>query len=147
MERDDLVFAYQRRLNDPDPRVSLAAAENWNDWEGSLLSLLPGTPEAMSDENSLAMARIENYYMTRHLFFEEDDYLLHEAHRLRGIPCHIVQGRYDMICPAETALALAHELPQAKLHIVPDAGHSGGEPGNTSELIAAVLDLHQQLSA
>jgi proline iminopeptidase len=85
--------------------------------------------------------------MDHHLFFEADDYLLREVHRLREIPCHIVQGRYDMICPAESALALARELPHAHLHIVPDAGHSGSEPGIASELIVAMLELHQKLTA
>jgi proline iminopeptidase, Neisseria-type subfamily len=147
VERGDLVLAYQKRLLDPDPQVHFAAAHAWNDWEGSIISLLPGESEPMPDFVSLAMAKIENHYMVQHLFFERDNYLLEEAHKLREIPCHIVQGRYDMICPAESALALAHELPQANLHIVPDAGHSGSEPGNTSELIAAMLDLHRVLTA
>ena len=83
MERDDLVFAYQRRLFDTDPKVHLPAARSWNEWEGSILSLLPGEPTPTTDEASLAMARIECHYMDHHLFFEADDYLLREVHRLR----------------------------------------------------------------
>jgi proline iminopeptidase len=64
---------------------------------------------------------------------------------LAEIPCHIVQGRYDMICPCETAFALAQKLPQAKMHLVPDAGHTGSEPGMTSELIRALADVYQTL--
>lgn len=144
-ERSDLVIAYHQRLFDSDPGVHLPAAQNWNDWEESLISLLPAEPKPTTDEVTLSSARIENHYMFNHLFFASDDYLLHEAHRLQGISCHIVQGRYDMICPAESAITLAGELPQAHLHLVPDAGHSGSEPGIVSELIAAMLELHHEI--
>jgi proline iminopeptidase len=84
--------------------------------------------------------------MANHLFFETDEYLLKNAHLLQQIPCHIVQGRYDMICPAESAFALAAELPKAKMHLVLDAGHSSSEPGIVSELIASMLELKEQFS-
>jgi proline iminopeptidase len=48
-----------------------------------------------------------------------------------------------MICPAESAFALAKELPRAVLHLVPDAGHSSSEPGTASELIASMQDLYK----
>jgi proline iminopeptidase len=144
-EREDLVSAYERRLFDSDPQVQIPAAREWTAWEGSLLKLIPDAPAPMTDAETLSMARIECHYMFNHLFFAEDNYLLHSAHQLKDIPCHIVQGRYDVICPAESAIALAHELPQAQLHIVPDAGHSSGEPGITSELIGAMLTLAQEM--
>ena len=144
-EREDLVSAYERRLFDTDPQVQLPAAREWTAWEGSLLKLIPDAPAPMTDAEILSMARIECHYMFNHLFLAEDNYLLHSAHQLKDIPCHIVQGRYDVICPAESAIALAHELPQAQLHIVPDAGHSSGEPGITSELISAMLTLAQEM--
>ena len=144
-EQDDLVTAYHRRLFNPDPLVHLPAAYHWRNWEGSLLKLLPDEPDPLDDEAPLSMARIECHYMVNHLFLESDDYLLRSAHQLKDIPCHIVQGRYDMVCPAESALALAHELPQAQLHLVQGAGHSSSEPGITSELIAAMLELSRMV--
>ena len=144
-ERGDLVAAYYRRLMDADPRVHQPAAWRWAIWEDHLGTLLPGEPTPFTDAGALAIARIECHYMAHHLFLETDDYLLREAHRLQDIPCHIVQGRYDMICPVESALALAQQLPQAQLHLVADAGHSSSEPGITSELIAALLSLSGQL--
>ena len=145
-ERGDLVNAYYHRLMDPDPTVNLPAAHAWTNWEGSLIHLLPDeTQEALPDEAALAMARVECHYMANALFFPEDDYLLHNVHKLKNIPCHIVQGRYDMVCPAEAAFALARELPQAKLHLVPNGAHSGSEPAMASELIAALLELADQI--
>ena len=53
----------------------------------------------------------------------------------RHIPCVVVQGRYDVICPATTAYALKKVWPEATLHIVPDAGHSSREPGTAKLLV------------
>jgi proline iminopeptidase len=49
----------------------------------------------------------------------------------------IVQGRYDVICPVRSAWDLHRAWPEAELRIVPDAGHSAFEPGNTRELVRA----------
>ncbi len=57
--------------------------------------------------------------------------------RIRHIPATIVQGRYDVVCPMETAWELHRAWPEADLRIVPDAGHSAGEPGNLHELVEA----------
>jgi len=54
------------------------------------------------------------------------------------LSAEIVQGRYDMICPARSAFELAAAWPQARLTIVPDAGHSALEPGIRRALVAAV---------
>ncbi len=58
--------------------------------------------------------------------------------RIGQVPAEIVQGRYDMICPAATAFELAAVWPAARLTIVPDAGHSALEPGVRRALVAAV---------
>ena len=49
----------------------------------------------------------------------------------------IVQGRYDMVCPAMSALDLKAAWPEAALVMVADAGHSAWEPGIKSQLLAA----------
>ena len=36
----------------------------------------------------------------------------------------IVQGRYDIVCPAKAAWDLYKAFPEAKMVWVPDAGHS-----------------------
>jgi proline iminopeptidase len=49
----------------------------------------------------------------------------------------IVQGRYDVVCPAESAWELHRAWPESELIIVPDAGHSITEPGIISALVEA----------
>ena len=83
------------------------------------------------------MARIECHYFVNRGFMESEDQLLRNVSRLRRIPAVIVQGRYDVVCPVQTAWALHRAWPEAEMHIVPDAGHSAFEDGNTHELIRA----------
>ena len=70
-------------------------------------------------------------------FLESEDQLLKNVDRIRHIPAVIVQGRYDVVCPMQTAWALHKAWPEADFRIVPDAGHSAFELGNAHELICA----------
>ncbi|WHZ20776.1 MAG: Proline iminopeptidase [Rhodanobacteraceae bacterium] len=139
-EHGDLIGAYHKRLTSGDPAVRLAAARAWSVWEASTSFLLQNeayVAASAGDEFALAFAGIENHYFVNRGFFEHDDQLLRNAHRLHGIPAVIVQGRYDVVCPARSAWDLHCAWPQADLRIVPDAGHSAFEPGNVHELVGA----------
>jgi len=139
-ERGDLLTNYHRRLIHPDPSVHLPAAHAWDRYEGACSTLLPmaeAAPRSESDTSSLAIARIEAHYFVHRAFLEENQ-LLRDLSRVRHLPCTIVQGRYDIVCPPQTATELAAAWPEARYIVVPDAGHSVREPGITRELVAAV---------
>jgi proline iminopeptidase len=139
-DRHDLVSAYHRILTGPDQAARLEAAKAWSRWEGTTLSLLPDPARAdsfASDHFATAFAAIECHYFKNAGFFERDGWLLAEAHRLRGIPGAIVQGRYDVVTPPVTAHDLHRAWPEASFEIVPDAGHSASEPGIRQALIRA----------
>ena len=140
VEHGDLMSAYYRRLTSPDRATQLAAAKAWSVWEGSTSFLLQNPAHidgSAEDAFALAFARIECHYFVNGGFFEHDDQLLRNAHRIKDIPAVIVQGRYDVVCPARSAWDLHRAWPQADLRIVADAGHSAFEPGITHELIEA----------
>ncbi|HUM07837.1 MAG TPA: prolyl aminopeptidase [Acidocella sp.] len=139
-ERHDLLAGYLRRLTDPDPAVHGPAARAWSVYEGSCSTLLPSFDAVSAyaqDRSAIGLARIEAHYFNHDLFLPEGGLLAH-MHRLQGIPAEIIQGRYDMICPAQSAFELAAVWPTARLTIVPDAGHSALEPGVRLALIAAL---------
>jgi proline iminopeptidase len=139
-ERGDMLAAYYRRLTSEDAAVRLAAAKIWSGWEGATSKLLPDPAFAghyEEDEFALAFARIEAHYFFHKGFFEADDQLLQNASRLRPIPAVIVEGRYDVVCPMESAWALHRAWPEAELIITPDSGHSAFEPPNSRALVAA----------
>ena len=138
-ERDDLLTGYYRRLTDPDPRVHMPAARAWSVYEGACSTLLPN-PETVAafgeDRLALGLARIEAHYFTEHLFAPERD-LVARIDRIRHLPGVIVQGRYDMVCPVQSADELARAWPEAEYVIVRDAGHSAMEPGVREQLVLA----------
>ena len=139
-ERHDLMQAYYRRLTSEDAATRNAAARAWSIWEGATSFLRTnGSYVAKFDDAgyAAAFARIEAHYFVNRGFLEHDDQLLRDVARIRNIPSVIVQGRYDMVCPARSAWDLHRAWPEAQLRIVPDAGHSAFEPGITRELVAA----------
>lgn len=139
-ERGDLVSAFYKRLTSPDKNIRSEAAKAWSIWEGSTSKLFfdPKFVERFGgDEFADAFARIECHYFVNKGFFEEDGWILNNVDKIRHIPAWIVQGRYDVVCPAVSAWELHKAWPESKLHIIPDAGHSASEPGIKSKLIEA----------
>jgi proline iminopeptidase len=140
VERGDLISAYHRRLTSDDEATRLDAARAWSVWEASTSLLLPddGFVDAHRDAHfALSFARIESHYFVNGGFFEVEDQLLRDAHKLHGIPGVIVHGRYDVVCPLQNATDLQRAWPEAQLRISPGAGHSAFEPENLSALVEA----------
>jgi len=138
-ERGDMVAAYRRILTGDDRARQIAAARAWSLWEGETIRLLPDPSLSAThdaDDFALAFARIENHYFV-HGGWMEDGQLIRDAGLLRDIPGVIVQGRYDMACPAETAWDLHRAWPQARFEVVEGAGHAYNEPGILDALIRA----------
>ncbi len=139
-ERHDMIVAYHKRFNGPDETLRQTCARAWSQWEGALLSLLPD-PQTYAkfgeDRFALAFANIECHYFINKGFLPYDGALLDGVEKMQHIPGVIIQGRYDVITPPVTAFELARRWPNAKLHIIPDAGHSSLEPGITDGLVTA----------
>lgn len=138
-ERGDLLGAYHRRLTSGDEVARMAAAKAWSVWEGSTATLRPNKSviEHFGDAfTALSLARIECHYFAHDSFLRPNQ-ILADAGRLKDIPGVIVHGRYDVICPMENAWQLHKAWPGAELHIIPEAGHSAAEPGNTDALLQA----------
>ena len=148
-ERHDLVSAYYKRLTSEDHKTRTEAAKAWSVWEGSTskLQMDPNFIERFKgDDFALAFARIECHYFTNKGFFKEDGWILNNVDKIRHIPTWIVQGRYDVVCPAISAFELHSKWPESKLFIIPDAGHSASEQGIKSKLIE-VTDYFGSISS
>jgi proline iminopeptidase len=137
-ERSNMMMAYYKRLTGRSRRVRMQAARAWSIWEASTskLYLDPALIKKFgSGKFADAFARIEAHYFVNRAFLRRDDQLLRDVHKIRHIPGVIVQGRYDVVCPIRSAWDLHRAWPEAKLVVVPDAGHSMSEPGIRSALI------------
>ncbi len=139
-ERGDFVQAYYKRLTSSDEAVRRDAARIWSVWEGRTSCLVPNVElieRTAADDFSLAFARIECHYFVNSGWVDGARALLANVNKIKHIPAVIVQGRYDVVCPATSAWDLHRAWPEADLRLVPDAGHAAAEPGIVHELVSA----------
>ena len=139
-ERKDCISSYYKRLTSDDRGVLLEAARAWSIWEGAL-SYMQQNRDYVKRFGDLtfaaAFARIECHYFVNGGFLDRPEQLLEDVGRIRHIPAVIVQGRYDVVCPARSAWDLHKAWPEADLRIVTMAGHSAFEPEISRELVMA----------
>ncbi|MBR9841563.1 MAG: prolyl aminopeptidase [Rhodobacteraceae bacterium] len=135
-ERGNLIEAYAKRLFSGHRPTEIRFAQAWAKWENSLASIhSAGHGGDAPPEYARAFSRLENHYFRNAGFLREDGQILRDMARIHHIPCIIVQGRYDMICPPRTAYELARNWPAAELRMVRNAGHALSEPGISAELV------------
>lgn len=147
-ERDNLLKAYSKRLTGENEIARMNAAKAWSIWEGRTATLRQNKNviDHFGDAHTaLSLARIECHYFMNNSFLEENQ-ILNNAAKLQNIPGVIVQGRYDVICPLESAWDLHQVWPKAELKIIADAGHSAAEPGTVDALINATDEMARALS-
>ena len=145
-EQDDILAAYHQRLIDPAGDVHLPAAAYWAGYETSCSNLLASPSEAppTASSGALSLARIEAHYFVNDVFIGDTE-ILDNVDKLRHLPCVVVQGRYDMVCPIVTADALVRAWPEIDYRIVVEAGHSAMEPGIRSNLVRATEGFKDKL--
>jgi proline iminopeptidase len=146
--RADICNGYWTQLNHELPEIRMAAANSWASYEARSVSLrsnaaasAPGAASASppvlsasASQSAVGLARLEVHYMRSNRFVP-DDALLRGVERIRHIPCAIVQGKYDLLCPPITAATLHSAWPESTLQIIEDAGHSAFEPGIRAALV------------
>ncbi|MCB1682328.1 MAG: prolyl aminopeptidase [Rhodospirillales bacterium] len=139
-EQRDLLEGYYRRLtNEYSEAEQMEAAIRWSLYEGACSSLLPNYETITTEEqkmHALALARIEAHYFRNEARPPEKS-LLKAIDHLRSVPTAIIQGRYDIICPIQTAYKVHQLWPEADYVVVPDAGHSALDAPLRSRLIEA----------
>ncbi|MBF9039568.1 prolyl aminopeptidase [Rhodobacterales bacterium LSUCC0387] len=141
-ERGDLIAAYNRRLFSGDMMVETRYARAWTAWENALASIeSDGQGGDCPADYARAFARLENHYFVNRGFLEEDGQILKNMHRIAHIHGVIVQGRYDMICPPQSAYSLAARWPSGHLQMVKAAGHALSEPGIGKELVRVMKSV------
>jgi proline iminopeptidase len=146
-DRDgDLVAAYARLMEDPDPDVRARAADAWCTWEDAVLSTEPGETSyafrGRTPADRLAIVRLCAHYFSHNAWLD-DGILLREAGRLAAIPGVLIHGRLDLSSPLDTAWQLARTWPLAELAVIDDSGHQGSDAMTTR--IRAALDGFAQL--
>ena len=134
-KKSPTTYHYQRILGEDEKalRESAAAFQNM---ELALMSLddrfIPVTAkDPIYDPNG---ARTEAHYLANGCFMP-DNHILDNARKLT-MPIWMVQGRYDMVCPAITAYELNKKLPKGHLIMV-TANHRAEH--ETHSVLATIL--------
>lgn len=138
VERHDLCSAFYERLVNVDPAIHMPAALAFYKYDMTCATLVDkkALEGPLDMHRVLALSRLFAHYC-KHDFFLKKDQLMENLARVTHLPLHIVHGRYDIICRANSAYKLHKAWPNSTLTIVPDAGHSSLEPGITRALIEA----------
>jgi proline iminopeptidase len=128
--KKNLTRAYSRRLRSRHRGTRRAAARAWWSWEAAVSHLKP-RPDRTPVVTVESLAILENHYFRHNAWIKPGS--LVAAARGFQFPIHIVQGRYDLVCPAASAVAIARAAPNAKL-VMTIAGHSTFEPETALQL-------------
>ena len=139
-ERGDMIGAYHERLTRANSAEQARAAAAWSQWEGDTMSIRgpeARPPKFNEVDFAVAFARLESHYFVNGGFFPEDDWILKNIARIREIPGWIVQGRFDVVTPMESAWRLNKAWPASRFEIIWDAGHASTEPGVVDALVRA----------
>ena len=145
-ERDDLIKAYNARLFSGDTAVENQFAQTWSKWENALAAI--GSNGMVGDPPvnfARAIARLENHYFLNKAFFTQDGQLLENIDKMTHVAGTIVQGRFDMVCPPQSAYALHKLWPNSALHIVGLAGHALSETTIAAKLVETTDHIGQSL--
>ena len=127
-ERDgDLVAAYYRLLQDPDPAIHMQAAKDWCAWEAALVSVDPeATPEPAAIAARLS-ARVcthrDPLFSPQRLAGRRDAVATSECARTT-FPASWSMDALTLAVPLVTAWELAQAWPKSELVIVHGAGHA-----------------------
>ena len=149
-EQSSPLSAYYRRILSDDQHISVPAAFFWHDYE-RILSQINPTPSLMPAASALESfaqrpmpntPRIEAHYFSRNCFLSAGE-IIGNMQAIRTIPGSIVQSRFDLLCPPQTAWRIHHNWECSSVRMVPAAGHSQGDPQVTDNLRTAISTLQQ----
>ena len=146
-EREELLNSYYKRLTSKDPKIYQKAAVSWARYEANCSTLLPNASvyeEFVDTQMAVNLARLEAHYFINKLFLKEGQ-LLKNINNILNIKGYIIQGRYDAICPIESAYDLADSWPNANLRIIEAAGHSSIEKPIQNALIETTEEIKKTI--
>ncbi len=112
-------------------------------WAGGRIAAIDAE---LTPDYTRAYQRVCCHYL-RHGCFIDPASLLSGVARIRHLLCHIVNGRFDAVCPPTAAWRLKQAWPEAELQIVPMAGHTTTEPAMAEALRAVMQGLAGRLAA
>ena len=107
---NEIMKYYANKIASADTIEAQKYADEWTLWELTLCSINYDAKKLeegiMGDKNNIAIAAIEMHYFLNACFVPEN-YIIDNIHKIKHIPCMIVQGRFDMCTPPISSYDLA----------------------------------------
>ena len=145
-ERNNILTAFHNRIHGKNKDISLNLCKKWAEWEGKCSTLLPS--KAVIDnfsDCSESLSKIETHYFMNDCFIDENQ-ILNNIDKILNIKCHIVHGRFDIVCPFKQAYDLHQVYKKSSINIINDAGHSLLEPGITNKVLEIFSNPNELIS-
>ena len=111
-QADPSAYHFKRALG-KDPNAAKASSFAYECVEGGVMQLDDRHRSEDFENYDPSGIQMEIFYLVNNCFLP-DGYILKNASRLT-MPVHLVQGRYDIVCPPRTAYELAKALPKGQL--------------------------------
>lgn len=136
-QKDPNAYHFAQAFGD-DPVKAAESARIFGDMETGLVSLDDRHTPTPAEDYEPASSLLEMRYMAEGCFMP-DRFIPDNAARLT-MPVHIVQGRYDFVCPPTAAYELHKSVPHSTLTWI-TAGHSAEH-----ETVTALSLIYRQLT-
>ena len=141
----DIELLYSSLWSDNEERVRRVTAA-WMQWSSQVaVGADYQKPEQEQAEEitpeMVSQVRMELNYARNHYFIRENQ-ILENCAGLQEIPCIIVHGRHDFVCPMAAGYSLSRALPNAECRVLEHAGHIA----QGDEMIDALVDASDQMA-
>lgn len=134
-----VIEAYARVLATGTREERIAAADAWDAWESTHVSLDPNfVPGPMHTDPTqrLVFATLVTHYWANDAFLPGERAILNRVDELAHIPAVLIHGRHDVSGPVITPWLLHKQWPASRLIVVEGEGHGGPQ---SSELMAEAI--------
>ncbi len=137
-----IVDAYARRLATGDPADRAQAAQDWDEWESTHVSLDPHWTAGALHEDPVQrenFATLVTHYWANDAFLRDGNEIINRVDEIAHIPCTLIHGRHDVSGPVITPWRLNQRLPASELVIIESEGHGGPE---SFETMCSAIDAY-----
>lgn len=131
----DILNLLEQLLHSDNKEAADEVFASFGRFEQDIMTLLPIADLKSSAEDCRTIAKLEHHFFAHNQ--HEFDGFLTKLKAVQHLPCTIVHGRYDMVCPPLSAYQVHQAWPGSKLVMVPDGGHSAMDPAITRALVVA----------
>lgn len=129
---DTIMKYYAEKIRSKDKKIAKKYADEWTLWEMTLTSISydqKSLEREILNEDNTSVAVLETHYFLNKCFVPKN-FILKSVGKIKHIPCHVIQGRFDLCTPAIGAYNLSRKYGKKLTLQWTNAGHLRTDPEN-----------------